>query len=77
MDGFRAWTGCTDALRIRSRTDALGLRIRHDQLTGDGVVWELAGSVADVLGTLLALPAPGTPGAPILVRAPAPTLWSP
>lgn len=64
LDGFRAWAGFSDALRIRSRADALGSRVVHDQLAGDGVVWELAGSVADVLGALLALPAPGASGAP-------------
>ncbi|HEX9338260.1 MAG TPA: hypothetical protein VF892_20345, partial [Pseudonocardiaceae bacterium] len=68
LDGFREWPGgWIDALRVRSGTDAMALR----RAPGGpmAIVWELAGSLSDVVAGLLALPAPDQPTAP--------RLWTP
>lgn len=78
LDGFRRWRGCTDALRIRGQTDAVGIRVLGEGAgRGGGLVWERSGSVAEVVDALLALPAPEMRGAPALVTASAPRLWTP
>lgn len=64
LDGFRAWPErWRDGIRIRSATDVLGIRTNPD---GD-IVWERTGTLADVVGGLLALPAPDEPNAPRLI----------
>jgi hypothetical protein len=71
LDGFRAWPqGWRDGIRIRSATDVLGIRANphHD------IVWERAGTLIDVIGDLLALPAPDEPNAPRLVLGHGPDL---
>ncbi|GAB3489116.1 hypothetical protein [Amycolatopsis cihanbeyliensis] len=73
--GVRAWpgTGSADALLVRYVTDAAALRS-----SADGVVWQREGGLVEVVDGLLTLPAPGTPGAPRLVRGSAPgKLWLP
>ncbi|MFD2417737.1 hypothetical protein [Amycolatopsis pigmentata] len=72
--GARLWPGgWSDAIAIRTETDAKGLRC--DPV--GGVVWNREGGVADVLDGLLELPAPHEPNAPRLVTAHAPRLWVP
>lgn len=70
--GWRTLAGATDALWIFDRTDCLALR-----MLVDGVVWKHTGGLATCVEELLALPAPDEPGAPRLVRARAPSLWTP
>ncbi|AHH98194.1 hypothetical protein [Kutzneria albida] len=74
LDGFRCWPTATDAIRIHSATDVIGLRI----LSGEnGIVWTRTGALTDVIAELIELPAPDAPNAPTLVRASAPLLWTP
>jgi len=42
-----------------------------------GLVWERSGALANTAAALLELPAPGHPGAPALIRVPAPSLLNP
>ncbi|MEO6085987.1 MAG: hypothetical protein ABIQ18_23040 [Umezawaea sp.] len=64
LDGFRQWPeGWCDGIRVRSGTDALGIRTDPDGL----IVWERAGTLADVVNGLLALPTPDEPNAPRLI----------
>ncbi|MGC7102741.1 hypothetical protein ACPZ19_49425 [Amycolatopsis lurida] len=73
--GVRTWpgTGTADALMVRYATDAAALRTDH----AGGVVWQREGDLAEVVDGLLALPPPDAPGAPHLVKATAPMLWTP
>jgi hypothetical protein len=76
VDGLFPWPeGWVDAVRVRSPTDTLGLRLAP----GDppGITWERAGSLADVAEGLLSLPEPTHRTAPRLVRATGPRLWTP
>ncbi|MCS7477504.1 hypothetical protein ACFFQW_35980 [Umezawaea endophytica] len=58
LDGFRAWPeGWRDGIRIRSATDVLGIRTNPNH----ELVWELTGTLVDVISELLALPPPGAP----------------
>ena len=76
VDGFRDWPyGWIDAIRIRSRTDVMALRI--DGHEPPGIVWEQTGNLTQVIDGLLSLPAPDDRSAPRLVRASAPVLWTP
>ncbi|PPK64886.1 hypothetical protein V5P93_006289 [Actinokineospora auranticolor] len=64
-----------------SHTDAVFVFDRHhvlaNRLVGDGVVWMKDGTdLTEVVTDLLALPAPGEPGAPNLVIRSS-TLWIP
>jgi len=72
LDASRVWPdGWRDAIRVRSATDALGIRMRVEHHV---IVWECTGTLAEVVGALLALPTPGTRLAPHLSigAAPAP-----
>lgn len=66
----------TDAVHVRGEHDTTAVRASDDDagpnlFTGDGVVWKAEGDLAEVVADLLALPAPGEPGAPTrIVRAP-------
>ncbi|MFE0024946.1 hypothetical protein [Amycolatopsis sp. NPDC059021] len=73
--GVRAWPGSdnADAVLVRFTTDAAGLRC--DGV--GGVVWRREGTLTEVVDGLLALPSPGTRGAPRLVKATVPRLWTP
>lgn len=75
VDGFRCWPhGVTDALSLRSETDARGLRTVGDEA---GIVWQDTGTMANVVDKLLNLPDPASPLAPSLIRGAAPRLWTP
>lgn len=80
LDAARVWHGgWRDALRIRTATDAMGLRIRlpADNHTRPEIVWEFSGTLADVVGELLVLPMPEARAAPNLIIGSAPGLWTP
>lgn len=75
IDGFYCWPGdVTDALTVRSETDALGVRTLDDE---NGIVWETAGTFDDVVSGLRQLPPPGDPAAPRRVKGRGPQLWTP
>jgi len=80
VDGMRVWpdpeqldADWVDTIMVLSPTDAKGLRANPD---GD-VVWSLEGTLDDVVNGLLALPPPGAPGAPRLIKGPTSRLWTP
>jgi hypothetical protein len=52
-------------------------RIEDYQGRGGGPLWEISGTVADVIGELLALPRHGSRGAPSLARPRSSDLWVP
>lgn len=56
-----------------SPTDVKALRTDPE----GGVVWQRTGTLAEVVTELIAMPSPGAPGAPRLVKAKVPTLWTP
>ena len=65
LRGVRTWPdGSADAIRVCFTTDAAGVRTDRD----GGVVWRLEGGLVEVVDELIALPAPGAPGAPRLVK---------
>ncbi|HKS45529.1 MAG TPA: hypothetical protein VJT49_10525 [Amycolatopsis sp.] len=73
VNGLYQWPGgFVDAIRVKGPTDTSGMRCDH----ADGVLWELVGTLAEVVDGLLALPAPGR-GGPQLVVASGPQLWMP
>jgi hypothetical protein len=73
LDGFRAWQGgVTDGLRIYSSTNVLGIRTLPTE--PPTLSWERTGTLTQIVGELLALPAPGDRLAPTLVVASAPSL---
>ncbi|EWC61900.1 hypothetical protein UO65_2833 [Actinokineospora spheciospongiae] len=74
LDGVRVWADNTaDAVRLRSETDCFATRTDP----GGGLLWERAGTLAEVVDSLLDLPDPGTAAAPSLVIGRAPSLWTP
>jgi hypothetical protein len=66
VTGTRTWadgeTGQADSIRIESETDAKAVR-----MAPDGLIWERAGTAAEVCLALAELPPPGHPLAPKLV----------
>ncbi len=72
--GVRAWPdGWADGMRVRYTTDAAALRLDQD----GGAVWQREGTLCEVVDDLLTLPPPSAPGAPRLVTATGPMLWTP
>lgn len=70
VHGMRTWPGgFADAVRIRYTTDAMAVRVDFE----GGIVWRREGGLADVVDDLIALPSPGTRGAPRLVIGHVPT----
>lgn len=72
----------TDVVHIRAEDDATGVRSSDDYagpnlFDPDGVVWKAEGGFVEVATHLLALPAPGEPGAPTRVVATPSRLWTP
>lgn len=75
IDGFRVWPGgWSDAIRIRSATNVVGLRCFDDR--PPTITWEYYGDLRTVTGELLDLPVPDARFAPRLVVGHAP-LWTP
>lgn len=64
--------GWRDGLRVRSETEALGVRIRVADPWE--LVWERTGTVVEVVAALLCLPPPGHRLAPRLVIGTAPSV---
>ena len=75
---FSGWW-FSPAQRSHRRREAARARVELRRAPGGpmAIVWELAGSLSDVVAGLLALPAPDQPTAPRLVRGAAPRLWTP
>ena len=73
--GVRTWpgSGSADAIMVRYTTDAAALRTDDD----GGIVWQREGTLAEVVEGLVLLPPPWAPGAPSLVKATGPRLWTP
>ncbi|GLZ28167.1 hypothetical protein Lesp02_03570 [Lentzea sp. NBRC 105346] len=75
LNGVHTWahSAYADGVMILSPTEAKALRTDPD----GGVVWERVGTLPEVAAELLGLPHPDAPGAPRLVRASVPRLWTP
>jgi hypothetical protein len=74
LTGARLWPdGWSDAIAIRNLGDARAFRC--DPASGE--VWMREGGLVEVIDGLIELPAPHEPGAPRLVKASAPELWTP
>jgi hypothetical protein len=74
LTGARLWPdGWSDAIAIRDLTDARAFRC--DPASGE--VWMREGGLVEVIDGLIELAAPHEPGAPRLVKATAPQLWTP
>lgn len=72
IDGWHDWPGgWRDAIGIKTSTDACAIRMFVDEL-----VWDVSGTLNDMVAALIALPAPSDPTAPRLVVGSAP-LWTP
>ena len=73
IHGVRTWVGEgeVDAIRFRSSTDALALRMTPY----GGILWGCEGSLTYVLERLISLPSPASPYAPRLVIGTAPSDW--
>jgi hypothetical protein len=62
-----------DMLEIRALTDAAAVRLNPDR----EVVWNVTGSLVDIIDGLCQLPHPSSPGAPRLVLGRVDRLWVP
>ena len=73
--GWRLWPpdAWSDAIAIHDLTNAKAFRCDP----AGGQVWKCEGTLVEVINGLLALPAPGQPGAPRLVVGSAPKWWTP
>jgi hypothetical protein len=72
LDGWQDWPGgWRDAIGIKASTDSCAIRLHCDEM-----VWDVVGTLADVVAELLVLPAPSDRTAPRLVVGSAP-LWTP
>lgn len=72
--GSRAWPGgWSEAIAIRNINDAKAFR----EHPAGGTVWNREGSLVDVIDAMTDLPPPGACGAPSLVIAQTPSLWTP
>lgn len=72
--GARLWPdGWSDAIAIRDIRDTCAFRCDP----AGGAVWNRDGGLTEVVDGLVELPAPDEPGAPRLVKARAPKLWTP
>jgi len=80
LDGYRIWPhGWRDCIRVKTLTEVLGLRmhISADEHVGNEIVWEDTGSLEEIVGEFLAMPAPESRTAPNIVIGSAPQLWTP
>ena len=69
--------GVVETIAIRGMKEAIAARIRVEDYPDRDPLWQHAGSVAEVVAELLALPAHGTAGAPKLARPSSSSLWFP
>ncbi|HVK23365.1 MAG TPA: hypothetical protein VM677_18570 [Actinokineospora sp.] len=79
----RGWDApFTDVVQVRGEHDVTAVRSSDcdadgDLFAADALVWKAEGDLVEVVADLLALPAPGAPGAPArIIRAPS-QLWTP
>lgn len=74
VKGVRVWPDAwADAIMVKGPGDAGGMRLDPD----GGMVKELSGTLVEVVDFLISLPAPNASGAPRLVKASGPLLWTP
>lgn len=73
LHGIRTWpnSGEVDAIRIRTSTDAMGVRVDAE----GGVLWQREGGLVEVVNGLRELPPPGDRLAPRLVKRTRSGLW--
>ncbi|MGQ0840579.1 hypothetical protein [Actinokineospora sp.] len=74
--------GFTDVVQVRAENDVTAVRSSDhdagvDLFSDDAVVWKAEGDLVEAVADLLALPAPGEPGAPSLVIHAPSRLWTP
>jgi hypothetical protein len=69
--------GVVETYAFRDTTEALGARFRCEDYPYGDPLWEISGSVAEVIRALLELPPHGAPGAPVLARRASSSLWLP
>lgn len=62
---------------IRDMTEAVAARFRADDYPDSDPVWQVHGTVEEVISALLALPPHGTPDAPMTARRASSSLWLP
>src|SRR5688572_29580173 len=80
LDGAKSWPhGWRDCIRVKELHEVLGLRIHvsTDEHVESAIVWERTGSLEEIVGEFLAMPAPESRSAPNLVIGSAPRLWTP
>lgn len=66
VDAYYCWPGgWTDAIAIQAGTDALGIRMNGAE--PPDILWQFSGTLAEVVGQLLCLPAPQSRIAPQLI----------
>jgi hypothetical protein len=75
LQALRVRAGHIETVLIYGEHEALGARCRDDDHAA--VVWHQAGATAEVIATLLDLPASGTRHAPALARTAPTGLWLP
>lgn len=75
LAGSRSLQRYTDAIFIFDRHEVGAARVLDDAY-GGGCVWKKEGDLQEIIYELLALPEPGEPGAPALVKASS-LLWTP
>ncbi|MQA07492.1 MAG: hypothetical protein GEU98_02880 [Pseudonocardiaceae bacterium] len=69
--------GAVDAYTVRAPSEAMAARFRAEDYGRGDPLWQVTGTVAEVITELLGLPPHGAPGAPTRAR-PAPSeLWIP
>ncbi|WP_406690714.1 hypothetical protein REH65_00265 [Saccharopolyspora sp. ID03-671] len=70
-------SGVVDTYTVRAMNEALGARFRAEDYPHGDPLWQHHGPVDDVVTTLMALPTPGTPGAPNRTLRRSSGLWLP
>ena len=70
-------SGVVENIALRGMNEAIAARIRVEDYPHGDPLWQHPGTVAEVVTELLALPAHGVPGAPMLTRRPSSSLWLP
>lgn len=70
--------GAVDIFAVVDQLDAVAARYRAEDYERAGdPIWQVTGTVADVIAELLALPPHGSPGAPVLAQRASSGLWIP
>jgi hypothetical protein len=69
--------GVVETYTFRDTTEALAARFRSENYPYGDPLWEISGTVAEVIMALLDLPPHGAPRAPVLARPASSSLWLP